>query len=234
MSICAAKVPELARSRARAVRRSPCRRGRRGSRRRARASLSFASWIAKRFSTGSGTCAVAVLESRPGARAARPRSRSARAAGGGRSSAPRTRCSSAGTYASTRASTRTGRAAIAPLAGELGDGLARAARRRARSRARRRGPDCSSPSRLPAPRISRSRIAIAKPEPSSVWSASVARRARASGGQLRRVGIEEVRVRGHVGAADAAADLVELRRARAGRRARRSACSPAGCRGPTR
>src|SRR6266516_11609 len=42
-------------------------------------------------------------------------------------------------------------------------------------------PDCSSPSRLPAPRISRSRIAIAKPAPSSVLSASVARRARASG-----------------------------------------------------
>ena len=29
-------------------------------------------------------------------------------------------------------------------------------------------PDCSSPSRFPAPRISRSRIAILNPEPSSV------------------------------------------------------------------
>ena len=34
-------------------------------------------------------------------------------------------------------------------------------------------PDCSSPSRSPAPRMSRSRIAILKPEPSSVWSSRV-------------------------------------------------------------
>src|SRR6185436_13468484 len=41
-------------------------------------------------------------------------------------------------------------------------------------------PDCSSPSRSPAPRMSRSRIAILKPEPSSVWSARVESRAAAS------------------------------------------------------
>ena len=46
-----------------------------------------------------------------------------------------------------------------------------------------------------------------------MWSASVASRARASRRQLARVGIEEIRVRGLIGAADAAADLVELREA---------------------
>src|SRR5271165_4286336 len=53
-------------------------------------------------------------------------------------------------------------------------------------------PDCSSPSRLPAPRSSRSRIAIWKPEPSSVKSESAASRCALAA------------------AADAAADLVEL------------------------
>src|SRR5881394_3950448 len=49
-------------------------------------------------------------------------------------------------------------------------------------------PDCSSPSRLPAPRISRSRSAIFTPEPSSVksdsavsrWAASAVRAAEAA------------------------------------------------------
>ena len=45
-----------------------------------------------------------------------------------------------------------------------------------------------------------------------MWSASVASRARASGVSSAASGIEEVRVRGHVRAADAAADLVELRK----------------------
>ena len=62
------------------------------------------------------------------------------------------------------------------------------ARRRARSRPRRRGPTARAPSSSPAPRISRSRIAIAKPAPSSVWSASVASRARASGVSSRASG----------------------------------------------
>ncbi|CAN4000918.1 hypothetical protein ICNMLN_ICNMLN_05165, partial [Dysosmobacter welbionis] len=33
-----------------------------------------------------------------------------------------------------------------------------------------RYPDCSGPSRFPAPRISRSRMAILKPEPNSTYS----------------------------------------------------------------
>ena len=52
---------------------------------------------------------------------------------------------------------------------------------------------------------------MAKPLPSSVWSASVASRARASGGQLLPVGVEEVRVGDDVAPADPPADLVELR-----------------------
>ena len=44
-----------------------------------------------------------------------------------------------------------------------------------------------------------------------MWSASVASRARASGRQLRRLGIEEVRIGEDVRAADPAADLVQLR-----------------------
>ena len=53
-------------------------------------------------------------------------------------------------------------------------------------------------------------MAIWKPAPSSVWSASVARRARASAVSSRGIGIEEVGVRRDVRAADAPADLVEL------------------------
>ena len=41
-------------------------------------------------------------------------------------------------------------------------------------------PDCSAPSRLPAPRISRSRNAILKPEPSAWFALIVASRSRAS------------------------------------------------------
>ena len=112
--------------------------------------------------------------------AARPRARRARSDGGGRSSAPRPGCRSRGRTRRRGRRPVPGRTASRAWPGELGDGLVRASRRRARSRAPRRGPDCSAPSRSPAPRISRSRIAIWKPAPSSVWSASVARRARAS------------------------------------------------------
>ena len=71
-------------------------------------------------------------------------------------------------------------------------------------------PDCSAPSRSPAPRISRSRIAIAKPG-TELGVVGERREPRARlGRQLARLGIEEVRVREPVAAADAAADLVEL------------------------
>ena len=52
----------------------------------------------------------------------------------------------------------------------------RRAARRGRSRRRRCGPDCSPPSRLPAPRISRSFIATAMPAPRSECWAIVASR----------------------------------------------------------
>ena len=52
--------------------------------------------------------------------------------------------------------------------------------------------------------------------------------------QLRRVGIEEVRVRGDVRAADAAADLVELREPERVGALDDRACSREGCRSPTR
>ena len=66
---------------------------------------------------------VAVLEARLRAPAARPRSRRAPAGGGCRSAAPPTRRTSAGTYASMRASTRTGRATTRRCALQLGDRL---------------------------------------------------------------------------------------------------------------
>ena len=71
-------------------------------------------------------------------------------------------------------------------------------------------PDCSPPSRLPAPRISRSFIATYMPAPSSVCWAMVASRSWACSvsGLLRRV--QEVRVRPLAATADPAADLVQL------------------------
>ena len=71
-------------------------------------------------------------------------------------------------------------------------------------------PDCSSPSRLPAPRSSRSRIAIWKPEPSSVKSDSAASRCAASARQRGRGVVEHVGVGALAAAPDAPADLVEL------------------------
>ena len=71
-------------------------------------------------------------------------------------------------------------------------------------------PDCSSPSRLPAPRISRSRIAILKP---GAELGVVGQRREAGGrllGQGRRRRVEEVRVRALARPAHAPADLVEL------------------------
>ena len=86
-----------------------------------------------------------------------------------------------------------------------------ASRRRARTRARRRGPTARRRAGRPR-RGSRGRASRSgSPAPSSVWSASVASRARASAVSSVRVRVEEVRVGGHVRAADPAADLVELR-----------------------
>ena len=86
----------------------------------------------------------------------------------------------AGTYASTRASTRTGRARGARLAGQLGDGLVQHLDVELE-------PERGDVARL----LGAEQVAGAadlevahrdrKPAPSSVWSASVARRARASG-----------------------------------------------------
>ena len=67
-----------------------------------------------------------------------------------------------------------------------------------------------SPSRLPAPRISRSRIAILNPEPSSVASPIVFSRSYASSLSDAVGGMEEVGVGPLPGTADAAAQLVEL------------------------
>ena len=71
-------------------------------------------------------------------------------------------------------------------------------------------PDCSPPSRLPAPRISRSFIATYMPAPSSVCWAMVASRSCAVLGERLLPRVEEVRVRPLAAAADPAADLVQL------------------------
>ena len=71
-------------------------------------------------------------------------------------------------------------------------------------------PDCSPPSRLPAPRISRSFIATAMPAPRSVFCAIVASRSCAVSVSGFSGGIEEVGVRPLAAAADPAAQLVQL------------------------
>ena len=81
---------------------------------------------------------------------------------------------------------------------------------RARTRPPRRGPTARSPSRLPAPRISRSRIAILNPEPELRVVRERREPRRRLGAERRRGGIEQIGVGTLAGATDAAADLVEL------------------------
>ena len=71
-------------------------------------------------------------------------------------------------------------------------------------------PLCSPPSRLPAPRSSRSSAAILKPAPRSVNSFSAASRRRASGVSSRVGRNQQVGVGAAVGAPHASAQLVEL------------------------
>ena len=74
-------------------------------------------------------------------------------------------------------------------------------------------PDCCLPSRLPAPRISRSCAASRKPPPRSSSSCSTRSRFCASARDQVLAGDQEVGVGALVRAADAAAQLVELRQA---------------------
>ena len=71
-------------------------------------------------------------------------------------------------------------------------------------------PLCSPPSMLPAPRSSRSSAAILKPAPRSENSLSAARRRRAISVSSCSGGNEQIRIGAAVGAAHAAAQLVEL------------------------
>ena len=72
-------------------------------------------------------------------------------------------------------------------------------------------PDCSAPSRLPAPRISRSRIAILNPEPRSVNSPIVFSRSYASSVSARSGGYRRYAYAALPAPADPAAELVQLR-----------------------
>ena len=81
---------------------------------------------------------------------------------------------------------------------------------RARSRPRWMWPDCSSPSRLPAPRMSRSWLASEKPAPSVSSDCSTLQALLGAFGEPLAVGRGEVGVGARLGAADAAAQLVEL------------------------
>ena len=72
-------------------------------------------------------------------------------------------------------------------------------------------PDCSSPSRLPAPRMSRSCEASWKPAPSVSSDCSTFSRRSACGVILRLGGQREQRIGAHLRAADPAAQLIELR-----------------------
>ena len=95
----------------------------------------------------------------------------------------------------------------------LGDRLLEHLPGRARSRPRLIWPDCSSPSRLPAPRMSRSWLASVKPAPSESSDCSTFSRFSAWRGQrlARRHG--QKRIGALLGAADPPAELVELRQA---------------------
>ena len=88
-----------------------------------------------------------------------------------------------------------------------------AAARRSRNRPAPMKPDCAAPSRLPAPRISRSRIAICRPDPEMGELANrFEPRLGIFGQRLVRL-IEQIRIRLMVRAPDASAQLIELREA---------------------
>ena len=74
-------------------------------------------------------------------------------------------------------------------------------------------PACSAPSRLPAPRISRSFSATCMPLPSSLLTAMVVEPVVRGLGERLLLVVQEVRVRALAAAADAAAQLVQLREA---------------------
>ena len=85
---------------------------------------------------------------------------------------------------------------------------------RARCRPRGCGPDCSSPSRLPAPRMSRSWLARVKPAPSVVQRLHDLEAALLGPtSALHAVGKSQIGIAALLRAADAAAQLIELRQA---------------------
>ena len=156
-----------------------------------------------RVSTGSGI-ARSDPRSPRAARRTRPRSRPARCGDGGRSSAPRRDVGRRDVGVDLRVDAdRT--SGGAPLAGELRDRLGQQLHGSSKPTAETSGLLAGS---CPRPG-SRSRMAIAKPAPSSVWSTIVARRARASGVNSASPDRRGGRGRGHP-SGRTPADLVEL------------------------
>ena len=105
---------------------------------------------------------------------------------------------------------------------------------RGRSRRPAMWPDCSPPSRLPAPRISRSFSAICMPPPSSLFAAIVVEPVVRGLAERLLVVVEEVGVRALAAAADATAHLVQLRQAVLVGAVDDDACSRWRCRGRSR
>ncbi len=103
------------------------------------------------------------------------------------------------------------RSALGDVAAEGRAPASRSSAGRGRTRRPRCGPACSPPSRLPAPRISRSLSAICMPAPSSLFAA-IGRQPLVRGlGERLVLVVEEVRVGALAAAAHPAAQLMQLR-----------------------